>query len=240
MIDVYGYMPAWGVPDISPHVTKLLYYLDLAKIEYKYHNQDLTKLDADAPHGKLPFIIDTDDGTKVADSNMIIEYLKKKYGDKLDQGMSKSDHAVALAFERLVGDNLYFSGVLEPRWRMDEGFEIYVPVLVQGAEVGPELRAFLEAFRARILANFDGQGMGRRDSATVLQFYKADIDALSDFLGDKKYLMGDKPHEVDARVVAMLHHFQVQPQKWAGSGYLESKQNLVNYVEMVKKQVKHD
>lgn len=122
MIEVYGYVPAWGLPDISPYVTKLIFYLQITKIPFEYKNQDLTKLDEDAPHGKLPYIIDTEGGTKVADTNAIIAYLKQKYGDPLDKDLTPADQAVLIAFDRLIGEHLYYSGVLEPRWRMDEGW----------------------------------------------------------------------------------------------------------------------
>ena len=225
-----------GVPDISPYVTKLIYYMKMAKIPYEYHNQDLTQLDVQAPFGKLPYIIDSDDNTKVADSNTIIEYLKKKFGDTLDGDLSQTDRAISVAFDRLVCEHLYWAGIIESRWRMDAGFEDYVPVLVSNAEVGPELRKFLEAFRARILAGFDGQGMGRRDSATVLQFYKTDIDTLSDFIGDKKYMLGDKPHTVDASVYAILRHLVDQVQKWPGTGYIEANKTLTGYMERLRKE----
>ena len=236
MIVIYGYVPAWGLPDISPYVTKLIFYMTIAKIPYEYQSQDLAKLDVDAPYGKLPYIIDTDDGTKVADSNLIIEYLQKKHRVQLDRGLSKADLAICTAFDRLLGEHLYYSGVIEPRWRMDEGWETYIPYIVQGAEVGPELRSALDAFRVRILAGYEGHGMGRRDSPCVLDFYKADVDALSDFLGDKTYFYGDKVHTIDASAYALLRHLVDQPQKWPGTGYVEGKKNLADYLARMRKE----
>ena len=236
MIEVYGYVPAWGLPDISPYVTKLIFYLTLAKIPYTYHSQDLARIDVDSPYGKLPYIIDTDDGTKVGDSNLILEYLQKKYGDPLDGDLSGPELAVCLAFDRMIGEHLYWSGVIEPRWRMDEGFEVYIPHIVMGAEVGPELRDALDAFRKRILAEFDGQGMGRRPTECVLVFYQKDIDALSSFLGKKPYFMGDKVHAIDAMFYSMLRHLVDQPQKWKGTGYIESKANLADYMARMRQE----
>ena len=238
MIEVYGYVASWGLPDISPYVTKLVFYLTMAKIPFEWKGEDLTKLDENSPFGKLPYIIDTDDGTKIGDSNSCIAYLQKKFGDPFDKDLSKKDKASMLAFDRLIGEHLYYSGILEPRWRMDEGWEVYIPYIVQGAEVGPELRAFLDAFRVRILDGFKGQGMGRRDSETVLEFYKQDIDALSDFMGDNTYFMGSKPHSVDASLYAILRHLVDQPQKWPGKGYVESKKNLAGYLERMRKEYK--
>ena len=88
------------------------------------------QLDEDAPCGKLPYIIDSDGDTKVCDSNMIIAYFKQKFGDTLDGDLNKTRKAVSVALDRLLGEHLYFSGVLEPRWRMDGGWETYIPYIV--------------------------------------------------------------------------------------------------------------
>lgn len=234
MIEVYGYVPAWGLPCISPYVTKLVYYLTMTKIPFKYLSQNLVSLDTDAPYGKLPYIINTEGGTKTGDSNLIIEYLKEKYGDTLDQDLSPTERAIGLAFDRPVCEHLHWSGIIEPRWRSDEGWETYIPYIVQGAEVTPELRKALDAFRVRILAGFDGQGMGRRDSAYVLELYKRDIDALSAFLGTKRYVLGDRVRSLDAGVYAMLRHLVDQPQKWKGTGYVDAKVNLVDYMKRMR------
>ena len=38
------------------------------------------------------------------------------------------------------------------------GWDTYIPYIVQGAEVTPQLKAFLDSFRERILNGFVGQG----------------------------------------------------------------------------------
>ncbi|ROZ52968.1 glutathione S-transferase family protein [Rhodococcus sp. WS1] len=237
MITVYGYVPAWGIPDISPYVTKVVNYLTFAGIEFEHKTQDLATLDQDSPHGKLPYIVDSD-GTKIGDSNTIIAYLKNKYGDKLDADLSKEQLALGLAFNRLIEEHLYWSGIIQPRWRENSGWETYIPYIVQGAEVTPEMREGLDAFRGRILAEFDGQGMGRRSAEVVDEFFRADIDALSDFLGDKPFFLGDKLHSIDASVYSTLRQIADQPQQWLGTGYVQSKQNLVDYMDRIRKQ--HD
>ena len=70
-----------------------------------------------------------------------------------------------------------------------------------------------------IVAQFNGQGMGRRNSDVVLGLFKQDIDCLSDFMGDKKYFFDDKIRTIDCIVYAMLRHFADQPQQWKGTGY---------------------
>jgi hypothetical protein len=45
MLKMYGYIPAWGVPDVSPFVTKIDCYLRMVGLPY-----ELVKL----PQGDLP------------------------------------------------------------------------------------------------------------------------------------------------------------------------------------------
>lgn len=234
---IYGYVPAFGVPDISPYVSKVINYMSFTGIPYEHRTQDLATLDQDSPHGKLPYIVEPD-GRKIGDSNTIIAYFKDLYGDKLDADMSTQERSVALAFNRLVEEHLYWSGIIQPRWQDDAGWEVYVPYIVQGAEVTPEMRQGLDDFRARILAEFNGQGMGRRPEAVVFEFFKADIDALSDFLDDKTYFMGPQLRSIDASVYATLRQIADQPQQWMGTGYVQSKPNLVAYLARIRDEYK--
>lgn len=235
MITIYGYVPAWGIPDISPFVTKVINYMAFTGLSYEHRTQDLATLDRDSPHGKLPYIVESD-GTKIGDSNTIIAHFKDTYGDKLDADLSKQERAQALAFNRLIEEHLYWSGIIQPRWREDAGWETYIPYIVQGAEVTPEVRAGLDAFRARVLTEFNGQGMGRRSAEVVAEFFRADIDALSDFLADKPYFMGDALRSVDASVYSTLRQIADQPQQWLGTGYVQSKPNLVAYLDRIRKE----
>jgi isoprene-epoxide---glutathione S-transferase len=232
MITVYGYVPAWGLADISPYVTKLVNYLTFAGHPHEWKAQNLATLDEDSPFGKLPYIVDAD-GTKVGDSNRIIEYLKRTYGDPLDGDQDPVEAAQALAWNRLVEENLYWSGIIQPRWRHLDQFEIYIPYIVSGAEVTPELREALMAFRDRIVAEF-----GRRPDDEVLAFLKADVDALSTFLGDKPYFMGDTIRSIDASVYSTYRHIVDSPWDWAGRDYTLSKPNLAAYAERLRDEYK--
>ncbi|MGD9530217.1 iIsoprene-epoxide--glutathione S-transferase [Pseudonocardia sp.] len=240
MITVYGYVPAWGLPDISPYVTKLVNYLTFTGQPFEYRNQDLARLDEDSPFGKLPYIVD-EDGTKVGDSSRIIEYLKGRYGNPLDADQDRVEAAVALAFQRLVEEQTYWSGVIQPRWRYPEGFEVYIPYIVGGAEVvaGSALHTALWAFRDRIVAQFNGQGMGRRPDAEVFAFLKADVDALSDFLGDKPYFMGERLRSVDATIYSTVRHVADQPwPDFPGVAYIRGKANLMAYADRIRDEFK--
>jgi glutathione S-transferase len=234
MITIYGYMPGFGVPDISPFVTKVINYMTFTGVEFEHRGQDLARIDEDSPTGKLPFII-TEDGTKVVDSSVIIAYFKDTYGDKLDADLSKAEAADNLAWMRLVEEHLYWSGIIEPRWRLDEGWEVYMGIIV-GGEVTDAVRESLAWFRQRILDGFKGQGMGRRTSEAVQDLFRADIDALSDYLGDKTYFTGDRLRSLDASVYSMVKHIANQPHPWPGTGYVQTKPNLMAYLERMQQQ----
>lgn len=232
MITVYGYIPAWGLPCISPYVTKVVNYLTMAGIPFEVQPQNLATLATDSPTAKLPYIID--EGKQVNDSTRIIQYLQDKYGDKLDDHLSATDKAVGLAFQRMVEEYTYWSGVIEPRWRTVERFEVYIPYIVGGAEVGPELRAGLLAFRDKIVDEHNKQGMGLRTTEDVVQCLREDLDALSTFLGDKQFFLGDEPTSFDATIYSTFRHIADSPWDWAGRDYARSKANLVAYADRMR------
>ena len=65
MITLYGFGPAFGLPDPSPFVTKAETLLKMAAVPYRTALGNLRK----APKGKLPYI--DDDGAVIADSTLI-------------------------------------------------------------------------------------------------------------------------------------------------------------------------
>ena len=233
VLTVYGYVPAWGIPDISPYVTKLVNYLHMVGIEHEWKPQDLAHLDEDSPNGKLPYIV-MPDGTKLTDSNRIISHLESTIDNPLDAGMTDTEKAQALAWHRLVEEHLYWSGIIQPRWREDAGWETYIPYIVQGAEVTPEMRVGLDAFRGRIMAEFDGQGMGRRTDEEVFEVLREDVDALSTYLGDKPFFLGDQPRSLDASIYSTIRHIIDVPFDWPGKPYTRGKANLVAYADRMR------
>ncbi|HSV84854.1 MAG TPA: glutathione S-transferase C-terminal domain-containing protein [Ramlibacter sp.] len=233
MIALYQYLPAWTVPCISPYVTKVAYYMTMAGLEFETKPQDLTRLDKDTPTGKLPCIVDTD-GTTVNDSTHIIEYLRAKYGIALDEGATTQERATMMAFNRMIDEHTYWVAVIQPRWRETENWEKYLRIIAGSNDVPPGLRSFADDFRFRILNEFMNGGWGRMPADVIYRRARADIDALSGFLGDKPFFMGDKPRWVDAPVLSILRHTVDAPFSFDTKDYAGSKQNLVAYMARMK------
>ncbi|MGA2552718.1 MAG: glutathione S-transferase C-terminal domain-containing protein [Burkholderiaceae bacterium] len=233
MITLYQYMPAWTVPCISPYVTKVAYYMKMAGLPFETKPQDLTKIDRDTPAGKLPCITDND-GTKVNDSTHIIEHLQSKYGDAIDEGVTSQERATMIAFNRMIDDHTYWVAVIQPRWRETANWEKYLRIIAGTDDVPAGLRAFADDFRFRILNEFMNGGWGRLPADAIYRRARTDIDALSGFLDDKKFFMGDKPRWVDAPVLSILRHTVDTPFDFDTKTYAASKKNLVGYMGRMK------
>ena len=78
-----------------------------------------------APQGKLPHLIA--DGRKIADSELIVEYLNDVTEGRVFAGLSARDRALGLATSRLVDDHLYWIFVAS-RWLDEEWF----PNIIEG------------------------------------------------------------------------------------------------------------
>ena len=233
MITLYRYLPGWTVPCISPYVTKVAYYMTMAGLKFEPVAADLTRLDRDTPAGKLPVIKDLD-GTVVNDSTEIIEYLEKKYPGALGEGVSAADSAQMLAFNRMIDEHTYWCAVIQPRWRETPNWEIYLRVIAGGDEIPAGLRTFTDDFRFRIVNEFMHGGWGRMPAEVIYRRARADVDALSGFLGSKPFFMGDKPRWVDATVLSILRHTIDTPFTFDTKDYAAGKKNLVAYMGRMK------
>jgi isoprene-epoxide---glutathione S-transferase len=229
MITLIGYIPAWGLPDISPFVTKVDCYLRMAGLPYqlvRLPGGDLTK----TPKGKLPVI--NDGSQTIADSDFIIRYLKRTYGDLLDAPVGARDKAISVAFGRMLEESFYWY-IVQTRYRRDEDFKIYDPVFVEVlGSVPPEARvAAVKEFRERILHEFYWSGMGRHSPEQVERQVREEFDAISTYLGDKSYFMGEQPTSIDATVYAWLMHTMRVPFASSLGEYGKAFSNLVGYCD---------
>jgi len=233
MITIHQYLPAWTVPCISPYVTKVFYYMKMTGLGFEAKAQDLTRLDQDTPHGKLPIIVDGD-GTQVADSTRIIDYLKAKYGNPLDGNAEPAEQAQMHAWNRMIDEHTYWVAVIQPRWRETANWEIYLRIIAGTDSVPPGLRAFADDFRHRILTEFMLGGWGRMPADVIYQRARADIDSLSNFLDGKPYFMGKEPRSIDANVLSILRHTIDTPFDFDTKDYAKTKTNLVGYMARMK------
>ncbi|MGI0484104.1 glutathione S-transferase family protein [Pantanalinema rosaneae CENA516] len=229
MITLYQFAPDWGLPNTSSFCLKLETYLRMAQLPFELaSNADLSQ----APKGKLPYI--TDQGKTIADSNLIIEYLKATYGDPLDQHLNHRDRAIALAMQRLIEENLYWVAVYS-RWQDPRNWQTVKAAYF--SNLPPVLKTIVpRQVRQQMLQSLKGHGIGRHTPAEIYQIGSTDLTALSDFLADQPFLMGDRPTSVDAAAYGLLTNILWAPIESPLKERAEALSNLSAYCHRIKEQ----
>ncbi len=222
MITLHQFARTWDIPNLSHFCAKIETYLRMAQLPY----QIVETLPLKAPRGKLPYI--EDNGKKIADSRLIIHYLKSTYGDSLDAHLSPEEIATAKAFQRLLEEHLYWVtmftrwGYTEQNWQVNKQaiFDVLPPVV-------RDMAAWV--YRHRINSQIRGHGIGRHTPEEVFELGKEDIDALANFLGDKAYFMGDKPTSLDASAFGILVNTVCCPIESPAKDCALTKGNITDY-----------
>ena len=228
MIKLYAFKSQWGLSDISAFVVKVEMYLRMAGIPYTMQQYPFLEL-GKAPKGKLPFI---DDGDKrIADSNFIIEYLKRTYGDPLDGHLSAQEKAIAHAMRRMMDENLYWV-IIQIRWRLDENFKPFMDEFIDDLENKEAIAPVFPMVREAVVQSMWAHGMGRHSIDEVWEIGKADITAMADLLADKPYFLGDKPTSLDASAYAFLMGVRTRFESPV-SKHIDAQPNLVSYCKRI-------
>ena len=196
MITLYGFGPGFGLPEISPFVTKTEVQLKMAGLDYRKEKA----MPPRSPKGQLPYI--DDEAESIADSTFIRAHIEGKYGFDFDAPFNLQQRAQAWAFERMIEHHLYWA-LVGARWVDQENFAKGPAHFFDGA---PEhLREKLrEDAQFRVAENYLLSGLGRHAPDEDVDLAARSLFALSVQLGDKPYLMGDKPSGVDATAFGAL------------------------------------
>jgi glutathione S-transferase len=196
MITLYGFGAGFGLPEISPFVTKTEVQLKMAGLAYRKEKA----MPPASPKGQLPYI--DDEAESIADSTFIRSHIEHKYGVDFDAPLNLQQRAQTWAFERMIEHHLYWA-LVGARWVDPENF---AKGPAQFFERAPEhLRDKLrEDAQFRVAENYLLSGLGRHAPDEDIDLAARSLLALSVQLGDKSYLMGEAACGVDATALAML------------------------------------
>lgn len=195
-ITLFGFGPGFGLPEVSPFCTKAEVQLKMAGLPYR---KEIGKPEQ-SPKGQLPFI--EDDGERIADSHFIRTHIERKYGVDLDEGLDAVGRAQAWAVERMLENHFNWASGYA-RWIIPANFEIGPARFFDHAP--EEIRAKLrEDVRGRVANRLFEVGMMRHSAEDIVDLGDRSLLALSALLGDKPYLMGERPSSVDATMFGML------------------------------------
>jgi glutathione S-transferase len=190
MITLYGFGAGFGLPEISPFVTKTEVQLKMAGLAYRKERA----MPPASPKGQLPFI--DDDSRSIADSTFIRAHIESKYGFDFDAGLDRQQRAQAWAFERMIEHHVYWA-LVGGRWVDAENFAKGPTHFFDGApeHVRDKLR---EDAQFRVAENYLLSGLGRHGPDDDVDLALRSLFALSVQLGDKPFLMGERPCGTDA------------------------------------------
>jgi len=227
MITLYQFTRCWGLPNASPFCMKLETYLRMANIPYDVVSANNPRL---SPKGKIPYI--KHDGKAMGDTGLIIDYLKKTFGDPLDAHLSEEQKAIGLAFRRLCEEHLYWT-VLFHRWCTPEGWKVVSSLFFNHL---PSWKRILISTLARkhLKKQVYAQGVGRHTPAEVEQMGIEDIKAIACYLKDKPYFFGDEPSSVDACIYAFLAGIAYAPISSHMKEVLHQHTSLLRYCERMQ------
>jgi glutathione S-transferase len=196
MITLYGFGAGFGLPEISPFVTKTEVQLKMAGLEYR---KDRAMPPA-SPKGQLPYIVD--DAHSVADSTFIRAHIEAKYSFDFDTGLDLRERAQAWAFERMIEHHVYWA-LVGARWVDPDNFAKGPTHFFDGAPA--HLREKLrEDAQFRVAENYLLSGLGRHSPDGDIDLACRSLFALSVQLAGRPYLFGDKPCGADATAFGAL------------------------------------
>ena len=227
MLEFYKFVPQFGLRDASPFCLKLMTYLNLANVPHKtIELMDPRK----GPKKKLPYIVDK--GRSLGDSELIIAYLKDTYGDPLGEGVSEADKAVTHAFNVMFAERFYWAAMIYPRWVRPENHQLMtetwfgmIPKPIQGFIVKPMFK--------QIKKNAIAHGIGKHSPEDIYAMGVSDVKAVEAQLGEKDYLLGDIPREIDATAYAFLVNARSEIFKTPISQYIQASSKLMAYIDRV-------
>lgn len=236
-VTVYGFLLNDTIAgDLSPFCTKLQTFLKMTKTEYKYVDFNAHMLSG-SPKGKMPWIhapkILGDE--KMGDTSIIIDALIAADPETfdLDKHLSAEEKAIGRAFKVMTEESSYWATVYL-RW-IPESQSVTIPAFFPGMHWSVQSLAGWYLNRG-IQASLKGQGTGLLTDEEITAKANAETKALSDFLGTKKYFMGDKISSYDATIYSFVAPSILGDWKHPICEATKEYQNLVDYVERMQKE----
>ncbi|KAI3378063.1 hypothetical protein SNEBB_007166 [Seison nebaliae] len=203
-------------PWISPFSIKLEVFFMASKIDYYIDPTDRMSI-----RHKTPFI--TLNGIEIDDSQFIMEKLTDMFSLKLDNHLTVDELAKGRAILHLVERSLYFI-LLYERYVNGNCFKI------KSVWKRFVFNFLMKRWAKTVLWH---HGYGRYSRLEILRMGQRDLDSLSQFLGNKDYIFGEKFSSFDSTIFAHLVQL-LYTMKGALRTYMVNTGNLGPYVERMK------
>lgn len=230
MIKLFIFPAAFGLRNVSPFCLKVEMALKHLNLDFELVEQSDPRV---APKGKLPFI--EVDGQRIADSEIIFDYLDKKTNGGLFGELSEEEKSRGTAFTRLAEDHLYWMMVAS-RW-IDEGWWPNVKEGFFGSMPFPLKQLVCFVARRQVNQTYNLHGLGKHTLEEQQDFARRDLAAINTAVTTNPYLLGDKLTAFDFTVASQLAGIlDNKPAAWI-TPIAREFQPLVEYTERVQQQV---
>lgn len=224
---VFTFSPDWGLPTVGPFALKLLAWLRLAGIPHEQVIEDNPKK---GPKSKNPWI--ELDGERIADSGIIIEMLGQRFGVDLDKGLDAGQQAVGHAWRRAFEE--HFHQVLEWELFLHPAGEQFMRGFFRERVPAPLAGFVFRSLQKHMGRQLHARGLARFSNEEVAARGRADLDALSAFLGKRPFLLGDHPATADTAVFGQVAPLVHWPMKTPVAEHAKSLGNVVDYCGRMK------
>ena len=220
----------WPTPDPSPFCIKLLGYLQLAQIPFD-HRSGFEYI-RQAPKGKMPYI-QTESGP-MGDSALIIDWLKQRFGDPLNEGLSAEQQALTHTVGKMLSENTYWA-IVYTRWMDEDNWnQITRPAFF--GEMNPLIRSILPPILRRgVRRQLQSHGLGRHTAEEIYEIGIKDMTALGSLLGGGEYFFDDRPRELDLHAYATLSGIVGVPHSSPLRDFVASHQALADFHQRMDK-----
>lgn len=188
---------AFGLPTCGPFGLKLELCLRMLGVPYqRAYELDIGK----GPKRKSPWIEDGD--VQLGDTDLILAHLQRTRGISLDRDVDTGTRARALVFQHSLEE--HYHQIFEYELLIDDGgFQVFGAALAQILplevlqQVGPAIRAH---FKGHLFE----RGITRHAPADIEAKGRADVDAMVEILGDKRWFFGAQATVADASAFGLL------------------------------------
>ena len=184
--------------------------------------------------------------TEIPDSNIIISLLRNKFGidEKEKNILSLEQRVVAHSFTRMLEEHTtqigfyyryglhmqeFYKAIIPSGWFASSG--------TGGIKTWLISKMWVSIMQSVFIKKKKWVSFGRHSDDEQWSFSFQDLQALSDYLGEKEYFFGDDATTIDCTIFGHLAQFLYIPIDFPQKEYMnEHSPNLVRYVDRFKEQ----
>ena len=227
-VELHQFDRFWGLPNASPFCMKAEGYLRWRSIPFDI----VVSGPRNSPSGQVPWVVDG--STVITDSQRIIEHFEAGREDALDGWLGPREEAVAHMLRRVFEFELFWQ-INYSRWVDPQGWARFGPDVRKRLPL--PMRLFgLRMVRRRLAGNCRMLGLRADNRQAAYDRGKAHIRAVSNWLGDSPYMLGERISSVDFSGLGALGNIMRQPARTPLKEYANSLPNLASWLERMWEQ----